>query len=125
MDEISSSFIESKGQRELVDNEKENFKTELKKSFNEISLPVHSPGRLKDILEEKKKENFIKFDEATKEVHQESEYKVYEKRKLENFSNEKIDEMMGKNEGISFFSYIIVCIMFHLGKAVNTGTRFV
>ena len=84
-----------------MDNEKENFKTELKESFNEIIFPVH---RLKDILEEKKKENFVKFDEATKEVHQETEYKVYEKSKLENFSNEKIDVMMEKSEGISFFN---------------------
>ena len=107
-----------------MDNEKENFKTELKESFNEISLPVHIPGRLKNILEEKKKENFVKFDGATKEVHQESEYKRNEKRELESFANEKIDEMMEKNGGISFFSYTIVC-MFHLGKAVNTGPRFI
>ena len=107
-----------------MDNEKENFKTELKESFNEISLPVHIPGRLKNILEEKKKENFVKFDGATKEVHQESEYKRNEKRELESFANEKIDEMMEKNGGISFFSYTIVC-MFHLGKAVNTGSQFV
>ena len=84
-----------------MDNEKEIFKTGLRKSFNEISLPVH---RLKDILQEKKKENFVKFDEATKKVHQELEYKVYEKRKLENFSNERINEMMDKNEGISFLA---------------------
>ena len=74
----------------------------MKKSFNEISLPVHIPGRLKDILEEKKKENFAKFDGATKDVHQESEYKRNEKSELESFSNEKINEMMAKNEGISF-----------------------
>ena len=76
----------------------------MKKSFNEISLPVHIPGRLKDILEEKKKENFAKFDGATKEVHQESEYKRNEKSELESFSNEKIKEMMHKNEGISFLA---------------------
>ena len=85
-----------------MDNEKENFKTGLKKSFNEISLPVHIPGRLKDILEEKKKENFAKFEGATKEVQQESEYKRNEKSELESFSNEKINEMTDKNEGISF-----------------------
>ena len=84
-----------------MDNEKENFKTELKESFNEIIFPVH---RLKDILEEKKKENFVKFDEATKEVPKESEYKVNKKRKLEDFANEKINEMTDKNEGISFLA---------------------
>ena len=85
-----------------MDNEKENFKTGLKKSFNEISLPVHDC--LKDILEEKKKENFAKFDGATKEVHQESEYKRDEKSELESFANKKINEMMEKNEGISFLA---------------------
>ena len=99
-----------------MDNEKENFKTELQKSFNEITLPVHILDCLKDILEGKKKENFVKFNEATKEVHQESEYKVYEKRKLENFSNEKIDETIKKNEGISYLSYTIVCISFILAR---------
>ena len=84
-----------------MDNEKENFKTGLKKSFNEISLPVH---RLKDILEEKKKENFAKFDGATKEVHQESEYKRDEKSELESFANKKINEMMEKNKGISYLT---------------------
>ena len=83
-----------------MDNEKEKFKTELKKSFNKISLPVHISDHLKDILEEKKKENFAKFDGATKDVHQESEYIRYEKSNLESFANEKIDEMMEKNEGI-------------------------
>ena len=87
-----------------MDNEEKNFKTEFKESFNEISLPVHIPGRLKDILEEKKKENFVKFDEATKEVPKESEYKVNKKRKLEDFANEKINEMTDKNEGISFLA---------------------
>ena len=122
--EISFSFIEIKRQRQLVDNEKENFKTELKESFNEIRFPVHIPDHLKEFLKKEKKENFAKFDEATKEVHQESEYKRNVKRELESFSNEKIDEMMEKNGGISFFSYTIVCIMFNLGKAVNTGPRF-
>ena len=98
-----------------MDNEKENFKTGLKTSFNKISLPVHNPDGLKDILEEKKKESFAKFDGATKEVHQESEYKVYEKRKLENFSNEKIDEMMAKNEGMSFLA-IPWFVCFILGR---------
>ena len=88
-----------------MDNEKENFKTGLKKSFNEISLPVHIPGRLKDILEEKKKENFAKFDGATKDVHKESEYKRNEKSELESFANEKINEMMEKNKGICFYLY--------------------
>ena len=87
-----------------MDNEKENFKTELKKSFNKIILPVRIPDRLKGILEEKKRKNFAKFDEATKEVHQESEYKRNEKSKLESFANEKIDEMKKKNEGISFLA---------------------
>ena len=85
-----------------MNNEKENFKSGLKKSFNEISLPVHVPGRLKDILEEKKNENFAKFDGATKEVHLDSEYQRNEKSELESFANEKINEMNGKNEGISF-----------------------
>ena len=76
----------------------------MKKSFNEISLPVHNPYRLKDILEEKKKESFAKFDRATKEVHQESEYKRNEKSELVSFANEKINEMMDKNEGISFLA---------------------
>ena len=76
----------------------------MKKSFNEISLPVHNPDRLKDILEEKKIESFAKFDGATKEVHQESEYKRNEKSELESFANEKINEMMDKNEGISFLA---------------------
>ena len=87
-----------------MDDEKEYFKTGLKKSFNEISLPVHIPDCLKDILEEKKKENFAKFDGATKEVHQESEYKRNEKSELESFANKKINEMMDKNEGISFLT---------------------
>ena len=119
---ISSSFIEINRQRHLVDNEKENFKTELKESFKKIILPVHIPDHLKEIL--KKKENFAKFDGATKDVHQESEYKRNERRELESFSKKTINEMMEKNEGIFFFSYIIVCIMFNLGKAVNTGPRF-
>ena len=105
-----------------MDNEKENFKTELKESFNEISLPVHIPDHLKEIL--KKKENFAKFDGATKDVHQESEYKRNERRELESFSKKTINEMMEKNEGIFFFSYIIVC-MFQLGKAVNPDPQFV
>ena len=119
---ISSSFIEINRQRHLVDNEKENFKTELKESFKKIILPVHIPDHLKEIL--KTKENFAKFDGATKDVHQESEYKRNERRELESFSKKTINEMMEKNEGIFFFSYIIVCIMFNLGKAVNTGPRF-
>ena len=85
-----------------MNNEKENFKSGLKKSFNEISLPVHVPGRLKDILEEKKNENFAKFDGATKEVHLDSEYQRNEKSELESFANEKINEMMEKNKGICF-----------------------
>ena len=84
-----------------MDNEKENFKTRLENSFSKISVPNR---RLKDILEEKKKENFAKFDGATKEVHQESEYKRNEKSELESFSNEKINEMTEKNEGISFLA---------------------
>ena len=86
-----------------MDNEKENFKTELKESFNEIRFPVHIPDHLKEFLKKEKKENFAKFDGATKDVHQESEYKRNEKRELESFANEKIDEMMDKNEGMSFF----------------------
>ena len=121
---IFSSFIEIKIERQLVDIEKENFKTELEESFKKIILPVHVPARLQDILKEKKKENFAMFDGATKEVHQESEYKRYEKKELKIFAKKIINEMMEKNEGISFFSYIIVCIMFNLGKAVNTGPRF-
>ena len=89
-----------------MDNEKENFKTELKESFNEISLPVHIPDHLKEILKKKKKKNFAKFDGATKDVHQESEYKRNEKRELESFANEKIDEMIGKNEGISVLAIL-------------------
>ena len=87
-----------------MDNEKEIFKTGFKKSVNEISLPVHIPDCLKNILEEKKKENFAKFDEATKEVQQESEYKRNEKSELESFANEKINEMMEKNKGISYLT---------------------
>ena len=84
-----------------MDNEKENFKTRLENSFSKISVPNR---RLKDILEEKKKENFAKFDGAIKEVPQESEYKKIEKSELESFANEKIKEMMDKNEGIYFLA---------------------
>ena len=87
-----------------MNNEKENFKTGLKKSFNEISLPVHIPDRLKDILEKKKKKYLEKFDGAIKEVPQESEYKKNEKSELESFANEKINEMMEKNKGISYLT---------------------
>ena len=86
-----------------MDNEKENFKTELKKSFNKIGLPDHISGRLKAILEEKKKENFEKFDGATKEVHQESEYKRNKKRELEILTDGEIIEIIQKNEGIYSF----------------------
>ena len=63
---INWYFIEIKReQRELVDNEKENFKTELKKSFNKISLPADILSYLKE-----KKKNFSKFDGATNDVQQ-------------------------------------------------------
>ena len=113
-----------------MDNEKENFKTELKKSFNKIILPVRIPDRLKGILEEKKRKNFAKFDEATKEVHQESEYKRNEKRELESFSNEKIDEMMDKNEGMSFFfirilnTFVIFNGLFKINQTTYTIWHF-
>ena len=48
-----------------MDNEKENFKTELKKSFNKISLPADILSYLKE-----KKKNFSKFDGATNDVQQ-------------------------------------------------------
>ena len=98
-----------------MDNEKENFKTGLKKSFKKIRLPVHIPDRLKDILEKKKKKYLEKFDGATKEVHQESEYKRNEKSKLESVANKKIDEMMAKNEGMSFLA-IPWFVCFILGR---------
>ena len=112
---IFSSFIEIKIERQLVDIEKENFKTELEESFKKIILPVHVPARLQDILKEKKKENFAMFDGATKEVHQESEYKRNEKSKLESVANKKIDEMMAKNEGMSFLA-IPWFVCFILGR---------
>lgn len=92
-----------------MDNEEKKFKIELKKSFDQISLPVNIPGHLKDILEEQKKANFAKFDAATEDVHQESECKKNGKRELEIFAKEKINEMNKKNEGISFSLVIIVC----------------
>ena len=128
--EISFSFIEIKRQLHLVDNEKENFKTELKESFNEIRFPVHIPDHLKEFLKKEKKENFAKFDEATKEVHQESEYKRNEKRELESFSNEKIDEMMDKNEGMSFFfirilnTFVIFNGLFKINQTTYTIWHF-
>ena len=73
-----------------MDNEKAKFKTELKRLFDSISLPVDSQDRFKEMLEEKKKEYFENFDNATAEVNQESKHKLSARKELENFTNKEI-----------------------------------
>ena len=108
---IYFSFIDIKRQQcQLVCNEKEKIKTELKSSFDEINRTVLKQDRLKEILEKRKGEYLTIFDEATEGVDQKLECKPNAKRELENFANEKIIEIIEKNKGISsFIATGIVC----------------
>ena len=108
-----------------MDNEKAKFKTELKRSFDSISLPIDSQDRFKEMLEEKKKEYFTNFDKTTAGVDQESKYKLHARKELESFASEENTEINKKNEGISFIIPPIVCNVSAwqgcIYRAVNTG----
>ena len=121
-------IIEIKRQRRLVDDKKETFKTRLRNSFDAIDLPVPNQGDLRVILRNKKEEYFTNFYEEI-EADQESEHKKNVKREVGIYAKEKINEMIEKNEGISFTIATIVCNVSAwqggISLAVNTGQWFV